>query len=217
MTELELSNFVKKFLQLKKAGATAHLDVDTRAGEAWVRLSVQLDQGSVKKPRKRSPCYYRRQERRKAAAAEAAAGSRDDPGAPAGEAEVQGEDVPDAPAAEAEVREEEVPAAAAEEAESRVIVSSECRKIKPSIVVKEDASVIECVIIETLTSIAEINEHRVKCRHCKGWSTVETFHIHDCSRSRSDEEFFHVPHKFYLDVKAIADQDPDEIAAICGL
>ena len=213
----ELDHFVRKFLQLKKAGATAHLDVDARAGEAWVRLSVQLDQGSEKNPRKRSPCYYRRQERRKAAAAEAAVGSRDDPGAPAGQAEVRGEGVPDAPAAEAEVREEEVPAAAAEEAESRVIVSSECRKIKPSIVVKEDASVIECVIIETLTSIAEINEHRVKCRHCKGWSTVETFHIHDCSRSRSDEEFFHVPHKFYLDVKAIADQDPSEIAAICGL
>ena len=213
----ELDHFVRKFLQLKKAGATAHLDVDAQAGEAWVRLSVQLDPGPVKKPRKRSPCYYRRQERRKAAAAEAAAGSHDVPGAPAGEAAARGEDVSDAPAAEADVREEEVPAAAAEEAESRVIVSSECRKIKPSIVVKEDASVIECVIIETLTSIAEINEHRVKCRHCKGWSTVETFHIHDCSRSRSDEEFFHVPHKFYLDVKAIADQDPDEIAAICGL
>ena len=219
MTELELSNFVKKFLQLKKAGATAHLDVDARAGEAWVRLSVQLDQGSVKNPRKRSPCYYRRQERRKAAAAEAAAGSHDVPRAPAGEATARGEDVPDAPAAEAEVRDEVVPAAAAEEAvvsESRVIVSSECRKIKPSIM-KEDASVIECVIIETLTSIAEIDEHRVKCRHCRCWSTVETFHIHDCSRSKSDEEFFHVPHKFYQDVKAIADQDPSEIAAICGL
>jgi len=47
--------------------------------------------------------------------------------------------------------------------------------------------------------------------------SLKTFHIHDCSRSRSDEEFFHVPHKFYLDVKAIADQDPSEIAAICGL
>ena len=219
MSESELSSFVSKFLQLKKAGATAHLDVDTRAGEAWVRLSVQLDQGSVKKPRKRSPCYYRRQERRKAAAAEAAAGSHDVPRAPAGEATARGEDVPDAPAAEAEVRDEVVPAAAAEEAvvsESRVIVSSECRKIVPSIV-KEDVSVIECVIIETLTSIAEIDNHRVKCRHCGSWSTVNTFHIHDCSRSRSDEEFVHVPHKFYLDVKAIADQDPDEIAAICGL
>merc|ERR1719442_358924 len=73
-----------------------------------------------------------------------------------------------------------------------VRVSSECRKIKPSIM-KEDASVIECVIIETLTSIAEIDEHRVKCRHCRCWSTVETFHIHDCSRSKSDVEFFHVP------------------------
>ena len=100
--------------------------------------------------------------------------------------------------------------------ESRVIVSSECRKIKPSIVVKED-EVIECVIIETLTSIAKIDDHRVKCRHCGSWSTVTTFHIHDCSRSRSDEEIFHVPHKFYQDVKAIADQDQCEIAAICGL
>ena len=82
---------------------------------------------------------------------------------------------------------------------------------------KEDDSVIECVIIETLTSIAEIDEHRVKCRHCGSWSTVTTFHIHDCSRSRSGEEFFLVPHKFYQDVKSIADQDPSEIAAICGL
>ena len=102
----------------------------------------------MKKPRKRSPCYYRRQERRKAAAAEAAAGSRDDvsaPGAPAGQAEVRGEDVADAPAAEAEIRDEEVPETAAEEAvvcENRVIVSSECRKIKPSIM-KEDDSVID--------------------------------------------------------------------------
>ena len=134
------------------------------------------------------------------------------PGAPAEHC------VPEAPPAEAEVR-EEVPAAAAEEAvvnESRVIVSSECRKIKPSIM-KEDASVIECVIIETLTSIAEIDDHRVKCRHCGSWSTVNTFHIHDCSRSRSGEEFFLVAHKFYQDVKSIADQDPSEIAAICGL
>ena len=128
------------------------------------------------------------------------------------------EDVSDASAAEAEVR-EEVPAAEAEEAvvnKSRVIVSSECRRIKPSIM-KEDASVIECLIIETLTSVAEIDDHRVKCRHCGSWSTVTTFHIHDCSRSRSDEEIFHVPHKFYQDVKAIADQDPSEITAICGL
>ena len=129
---------------------------------------------------------------------------------------MRGEDVPDAPAAEAEVRDEEVPAAATEEAvvsESQVIVSSECRKIKSNIM-KEDVSVTECVIIETLTSIAKIDDHRVKCRHCRCWSTVTTFHIQDCSRSRSDEEFFH---KFYQDVKAIADQDPSEIAAICGL
>ena len=220
----ELDSFVRKFLQLKKAGATTHLDVDARAGEAWVRLSVQLDQGPEKKPRRRSPCYYRRQERRKAAAAEAAAGSRDVPGVPAGQAEVHGEDVADAPAAEAEVRDEEVPAAATEEAvvsESQVIVSSECRKIKSNIM-KEDVSVTECVIIETLTSIAEFTKgpygfNWFKCRHCREWSTVKTFHSHDCSRSRSAEEFFHVPHKFYQDIKAIADQDQGEIAAICGL
>ena len=87
---------------------------------------------------------------------------------------------------------------------------------------KEDVSVTECVIIETLTSIAEFTKgpygfNWFKCRHCREWSTVKTFHSHDCSRSRSAEEFFHVPHKFYQDVKAIADQDPSEIAAICGL
>ena len=73
MSEFELSSFVKKFLQLKKAGATAHPDVDTQAGEAWVHLSVQL-QKPTRKPR-RSTSYYRRLERRKAAAAEATAGS----------------------------------------------------------------------------------------------------------------------------------------------
>ena len=35
-------NFVKKFYQLWNAGHTAHLDVDTHAGNAWVGLRVQL-------------------------------------------------------------------------------------------------------------------------------------------------------------------------------
>jgi hypothetical protein len=42
MFTTELDNFVKKFYQLWNAGHTAHLDVDTHAGKAWVGLRVQL-------------------------------------------------------------------------------------------------------------------------------------------------------------------------------
>ena len=39
MTEVE--TFVKKFHQLWNDGVTAHLDLDTHAGEAWVGLRVR--------------------------------------------------------------------------------------------------------------------------------------------------------------------------------
>ena len=70
MFESELNSFLNKFHQLRKSGATAHLDVDTYAGQAWVGLRVMLD--SIQHPpapsqRHRSPSYYRRQERRRAA------------------------------------------------------------------------------------------------------------------------------------------------------
>ena len=42
MSITEIENFVKKFYQLWNAGHTAHLDVDTHAGKAWVGLRVQL-------------------------------------------------------------------------------------------------------------------------------------------------------------------------------
>ena len=70
----ELHSFIFKFHQLWKAGVTAHLDLDTHAGQAWVGLRVHLGQGhqhgAQPKPR-RNPAYYRRQERRKAAKAAA--------------------------------------------------------------------------------------------------------------------------------------------------
>ena len=70
----ELDSFIFKFHQLWKAGVTAHLDLDTHAGEAWVGLRVHLghghQHGGQPKPR-RNPAYYRRQERRKAAKAAA--------------------------------------------------------------------------------------------------------------------------------------------------
>ena len=65
-----------KFHQLWEAGVTAHLDLDTHAGEAWVGLRAQLGRvpGPLQStnhgpPRRshRNPAYYRRQERRKAA------------------------------------------------------------------------------------------------------------------------------------------------------
>ena len=38
----EIESFIKKFYQLWSAGVSAHLDLDTHAGEAWVGLRVQL-------------------------------------------------------------------------------------------------------------------------------------------------------------------------------
>ena len=74
----ELHSFISKFHQLWEAGVTAHLDLDTHAGQAWVGLRVQLGQSPgpgyqhehrrfVQPTPPRSPAYYRRQERRKAA------------------------------------------------------------------------------------------------------------------------------------------------------
>ena len=42
MAVTELDTFINKFHQLWKAGLTAHLDLDTHAGNAWVGLRVQL-------------------------------------------------------------------------------------------------------------------------------------------------------------------------------
>ena len=39
----ELDSFIGKFCQLWNNGYTAHLDVGTHAGKAWVGLRVQLD------------------------------------------------------------------------------------------------------------------------------------------------------------------------------
>ena len=81
-----LDSFVQKFHQLWQAGHTAHLDLDTLAGKAWVGLRVQL--GDAPDPvrqqahhhhpfpprsNRRSPSYWRRQERRRQEAASAAA------------------------------------------------------------------------------------------------------------------------------------------------
>ena len=68
----ELYSFVQKFNQLWKAGFTAHLDLDSHAGDAWVGLRLQLGQQSpdqyVPPPsfRTRGPSYRRRLERRRA-------------------------------------------------------------------------------------------------------------------------------------------------------
>ena len=87
MFNSELNSFLVKFHQLREAGKTAHLDLDTFAGKAWVGIRVMLDDVSVhhqqQQGRRRSPAYFRRQERRKAAARAAEGGeSRDVGGAP---------------------------------------------------------------------------------------------------------------------------------------
>ena len=179
MSELELTTFVKKFLQLKKAGATAHLDVDTRAGEAWVRLSVQL-QKLTRKPR-RSPSYYRRLERRKAAAAEATAGS----------SEERSDDVPaEEVGSESEEREE------GSSGEAATVSFPE----KPSSAMNWINGLNEVeigkysetyIIIDTIASIESFSyddygygRYRyIKCRHCKRSIIEERFAFHRCYTS----------------------------------
>ena len=77
MLDAELKSFIQKFKQLRGAGLTAHLDLDTHAGQAWVGLRVMLNPVKLEtneKPYKyRSPSYFRRQERRKAARTQSAA------------------------------------------------------------------------------------------------------------------------------------------------
>ena len=78
MAVTEVDTFIRKFHQLWKSGVTAHLDLDTHAGNAWVGLRVQL--GHVPGPlhhqvhpqhqqafRKVSPSRLRRRARRLAA------------------------------------------------------------------------------------------------------------------------------------------------------
>ena len=73
MYSTELNSFLSKFHQLKQAGQTAHLDLDTHAGKAWVGLRVMLPEIPVQVPktRRRSPAYFRRLERRRVARAAA--------------------------------------------------------------------------------------------------------------------------------------------------
>ena len=42
MVAREFDSFIQKFHQLWSAGFSAHLDLDTHAGVAWVGLRVQL-------------------------------------------------------------------------------------------------------------------------------------------------------------------------------
>ena len=68
MFDSELNSFLVKFYQLRKSRVTAHFDVDTHAGQAWVGLRVML--GPIQHlpaQRHQSPSYFRRQERRRAA------------------------------------------------------------------------------------------------------------------------------------------------------
>ena len=82
MGDKELENFIFKFRQLRKAGYTAHLDIDAYAGRSWIGLRVMLDpvqQQNQSKPGKhRSPSYFRRQEKHKLAKSSAAASKKDD-------------------------------------------------------------------------------------------------------------------------------------------
>ena len=79
----QFESFVGKFQQLWLAGETAHLNLETHAGQAWVGLRVQVRDfpGPAQqdhywhhyfaKPSQRSPAYHHRQEKRQAAHAAA--------------------------------------------------------------------------------------------------------------------------------------------------
>ena len=184
MFESELNSFVKKFLQLKNAGANAHLDVDPRAGDAWVSLSVQLSH--VPKPRRRSPSYYRRQERRRAAAEEAARQSSDksvSDDVPAAEAVTEsgeGEDQEEFSEA-VTVSDSDMPSSA----RNWIHGINEIEKGKYW---EYSISNLEAIIIDTVASVESVDysEYRhgrsryIKCRHCKKSMIEENFVIHRC-------------------------------------
>ena len=107
MFDKELSSFLTKFHTLRRAGFTAHLDIDTHAGKSWVGLRVMLgpDQPqNVPNVKSKSPSYFTRQERRKAArtaeqpilsgdVAEKASSTNDVPAAEVGNTKVQRKNV----------------------------------------------------------------------------------------------------------------------------
>ena len=80
---MELHPFKNMFHQLWKAGDTAHLNLDTHTGQAWIGLRTPLEYSdqpdhyppqtpthrhyTPQSPSNCSPSYYRRQECRKAA------------------------------------------------------------------------------------------------------------------------------------------------------
>ena len=204
MSELELSTFVKKFLQLKKAGATAHLDVDTRAGEAWVSLSVQLQKPTRKQ--RRSPSYYRRQEKRRAAAAEATAGT-------------SSEKCDNVPAAEVRSESEE-----SEEVSSGEAATVSCPEEPSSAMnwingintVEMDYWTItnlEAIIIDTVASIEQVvNDQfgwrKIKCRHCRFFGIEPNFALHSC---HSEEQ------RFKDEVLARVEPGADDVRSILCL
>ena len=83
----EMDTFVQKFNQLWRDGFTAHLDLDSHAGNAWIGLQVQLGpaplapihhpyQHVTPSPRyRRGPSYRRRLDKRREARSQAAPSS----------------------------------------------------------------------------------------------------------------------------------------------
>ena len=184
MFNTEFDDFVRKFFQLRQAGLTAHLDVDTQAGQVRVALSVELGAGHAPEQllprRSRSPSYYRRQTRRKAdreaagrtsnadvsvpeaPAGEAEARCEDAPGASAGEAAVQTEDVPEAPAEKVEVRDEETQTKMAAPWFSLGPNGEEFGDVYAYIHYKDSNPVgaFDGIIIEAIASIEEIDDSK---------------------------------------------------------
>ena len=61
--EAEINSFVTKFKQLWKAGLSAHLDMNSNAGQAWIGIRIQL--GGDSKPKFGQDKKYSSRERRR--------------------------------------------------------------------------------------------------------------------------------------------------------
>ena len=58
MEATEIDTFIRKFYQLWNSGHTAHLDIDTCAGKAWVGLRLQLDHAPA--GHQHQPAYHQK-------------------------------------------------------------------------------------------------------------------------------------------------------------
>ena len=218
MTEVE--TFVKKFHQLWNDGVTAHLDLDTRGGEAWVGLRVHLG-GHVpgplhrpvhpfqqQVPRKESPARQRRHARR-AAARQAHAERATDAGA-AEATEVVQETTEEQTAAvnAVDAAVEDTAKELAVEANVEAVIDEFCSNVEYNENILSDENSVSYRFI--LTEIKDIEVFKSKVRRSFIATEVDTFNqrfeISEC-------EILQDQIKFYLKIR----NDEKAIKAITNM